>query len=94
MVDGVLTKLEPRKHLDLSFRKMVLVGIYEAIMPRVEDTNQREVSQSITCLMEESDSCVQLQTIEESNPRMQQLYSNHHYTPPVSISHSKSEQLK
>lgn len=73
---------------------MLPVGIYEAIMPSTEDTNQREVSQSITCPMEESDSCVQLQTLEESDPRTQLLYYNHHNTPPVSISHSKSEQLK
>lgn len=73
---------------------MLPVGICEAIMPRTEDTNQREVSQSITCPMEESDSCVQLQSLEDSDPRMQLLCYNHHNTPPVSISHSKSEQLK
>lgn len=49
---------------------MLLVGICEAIKPRAEETNQREVSQSIPCPMVASDSFVQLQTLEESDSSM------------------------
>lgn len=51
-------------------RKLLAIEICEAIKPRAEVAEQREASQSIPCIMSMSDSLVQLQTLEESDPRV------------------------
>lgn len=64
----------------------------EAIKPRAEDTNQREVSQSINCPMVVSIHLYYCKLWRKVIPEL--FYYNYHNIPPVSTSHLKSEQLK
>lgn len=63
-------KQKQKTYTQKTVRKRLAIKICEAIKPRAEDSDQREVGQCVPCPMLMSDSLVQVQTLEESDPRL------------------------